>query len=207
MELQFGLFGLDEPTTITLDLPDADITYQPGWLEPAEADRLLAAVSDTTPWRQDTLRIHGRSVAVPRLNSWHGDAGRTYAYSGIELGVEPWTPALAEISDLVQATVAVTFPGVLANLYRDGNDSVAWHSDDEPELGPAPTIASVSLGATRTFQLRHRVDPNLRHQLELTHGSLLVMRGPTQRRWSHQVPKTARSVAPRVNLTFRTMAN
>lgn len=206
MELQLDLFDLDAEST-TLDLPDADITFLPGWLDTATADRLLAEVSDTTPWRQDTLRIHGRSVAVPRLNSWHGDAGRTYAYSGIALGVEPWTPALAEVRDLVQEAVAVTFPGVLANLYRGGHDSVAWHSDDEPELGPEPTIASVSLGATRRFQLRHRVDPTLRHQLDLTHGSLLVMRGPTQQRWSHQVPKTARSVAPRVNLTFRTMAS
>lgn len=206
MTEQLGLFESGGTAGGRLDLPDADVTYLPGWLDITDADRLLAEIIATTAWRQDVLRIHGREVPVPRLNAWHGDPGRTYAYSGIELGVEPWTPALAEVRDRAQATVEVTFPGVLANLYRDGSDSVAWHSDDEPELGSAPTIASVSLGATRRFQLRHRADPTLRHQLDLVHGSLLVMRGPTQGRWSHQVPKTARPVGQRVNLTFRTMA-
>ncbi len=116
---------------------------------------------------------------------------------------EPWTAPLLEIKAAVEKHTAGAFNSVLLNLYRDGDDSVAWHSDDEPELGPEPLIASVSFGATRKFQLRHQVDAARRVDLELTHGSLLVMRGPTQRCWKHQIPKTARAVDPRVNLTFR----
>ncbi len=155
-------------------------------------------------WRQDRIRIHGRELPVPRLNVWYGDAGRAYSYSGIELEAHPWTPALLEIKRSVECAVAGwSSNSVLVNLYRDGRDSVAWHADDEPELGIEPVIASVSLGATRRFHMRHRERPDARLNVELVHGSLLVMRGPTQHHYTHQVPKTARLTGPRVNLTFR----
>ncbi|HEX8582347.1 MAG TPA: alpha-ketoglutarate-dependent dioxygenase AlkB [Acidimicrobiales bacterium] len=187
---------------VRLDLPDADVVWFPGFFPPAEADRLLAALLATTPWQQEVIRVYGRPRPVPRLTSWHGDPGRRYAYSGIEMDPVPWTPALLEVKERIEAVAGERFNSVLANWYRDGQDSVSWHSDDEPELGPEPTIGSVSFGDTRRFQLRHkRVDAE--HAMDLTHGGFLLMRGPTQRCWRHQVPKTSRPVGQRVNLTFR----
>lgn len=116
---------------------------------------------------------------------------------------EAWTPPHLEIKAAIERETGAVFNSVLLNLYRNGQDGVAWHSDDEPELGPEPVIASVSFGATRRFQLRHKTRKDLKHEFALTHGSLLVMRGPTQQHWDHQVPKTARPVEPRINLTFR----
>jgi alkylated DNA repair dioxygenase AlkB len=185
------------------DLVDADVAYLPGFFAGARADALHDAVARTTRWRQETIEMYGRRVPIPRLSAWHGDEGCSYSYSKIEMSPEPWTEALDEIRGAVAERAGVTFNSVLANLYRDGNDSVAWHADDEPELGPAPVIASVSFGATRTFQLRHRDDPAQRWQVELEHGSLLIMRGPTQRWWRHRVPRTSRPVGARLNLTFR----
>ena len=203
-ERQPRLFALAiEARSVDLGLPDSDIVYRRDLIDPEDGDRLLDELITTSSWRQDTIRMYGREVPVPRLNAWHGDPGRTYAYSGITLDPEPWTPPLLEIKALVEAEAGAAFNSVLVNLYRDGSDGVAWHSDDEPELGPAPTIASVSLGATRRFQLRHREDHSRREAIDLEHGSVLVMGGPTQRCWHHQVPKTTRPVGPRVNLTFR----
>lgn len=186
-----------------IDLPDADVVLHDGFFAPADADRLLAELTATTAWRQETITIYGRPVAVPRLTAWYGDPGASYTYSGLTMAPAPWTPALQEVRAAVEDAAGGHFNGVLANLYRDGSDSVGWHSDDESELGPAPVIASASFGATRTFQLRHKRARDLRHEVALTHGSVLMMRGPTQRHWRHQVPKTARVVGPRVNLTFR----
>lgn len=166
-------------------------------------DELFEELITTIPWRQDHLVMHGTRVAIPRLQSWHGDPGSTYMYSGMRLEPEPWTASLAELRNLVQDYCDAPFNSVLANLYRDGNDALAWHSDDEPELGTEPVIASVSFGATRRFLLRRRIDHADRRVLDLRHGSLLVMRGATQRIWEHRVPRTARAVTQRINLTFR----
>lgn len=182
----------------------AEVTFYPAFL--AEADRLLEALDETVIWQQETIRMYGKLSPIPRLTAWYGDPGRGYSYSGIGMQPEPWTVPLEEIKSLVEEqTPGHRFNSVLLNLYRDGRDSVAWHSDDEPELGDQPTIASVSLGATRRFVLRLREDHSVRHEFELSHGSLLLMRGTTQRLWEHQVPRTARPVGPRVNLTFRTI--
>ena len=187
------------------DVPDADVVFAPEFFGRADSNRLLAALDETTTWRQERVTMYGRTLPIPRLTAWHGDPGTTYTYSEIAMEPEPWTEPLLEIKAAVEQEAGGTFNSVLLNLYRDGNDSVAWHSDDEPELGVEPLIASVSLGATRSFQLRHQVDETQRIEVELTHGSLLVMRGPTQRCWKHQVPKTALDVGPRFNLTFRTI--
>ena len=144
--------------------------------------------------------------ASPRLSAWYGDPSARYAYSGLSLEPIPWFPVLAEIKAEVEAASGAVFNSVLANLYRDGADSMGWHSDDEPELGERPVIASASFGAIRRFRLRHRhrreLDPVA---VPLNHGSLLIMKGDTQSNWKHQIPKTRKVSEPRVNLTFRTI--
>jgi alkylated DNA repair dioxygenase AlkB len=169
---------------------------------PAEADRLLDELRRVTPWRQETATVMGRRVAIPRLTAWHGEAG--YVYSGIRMAPAPWNAPLLELKALAERLAGRPFNSVLLNLYRDGRDSVSWHADNEPGLGREPVIASISLGAVRRFQLRHRHRKE-RLALALPHGSCLIMAGATQHHWLHQLPKTARPVGPRINLTFRLM--
>ena len=188
------------------DLPDADVRYHPDFI--ADQQAVFQQLRGAIDWRQDTLRLYGRDVLIPRLNAWYGDAGTDYSYSGIRLAPLPWTDLLRALKADVESALQTTFNSVLANFYRDGSDSVAWHSDDEAELGTAPLIASLSFGATRRFSLRSKTDkrrPPL--HLDLAGGSLLVMAGPTQHYWHHQVPKTARAVGGRINLTFRRIVN
>ena len=190
----------------SLDLFDADVTLLRGFLPRGDADRLLDEITDTTPWRQEVIKLYGRESPVPRLSAWHGDPGAVYAYSNIAMEPEPWTPPLLELKRLVDREAAVEFNSVLCNLYRSGRDSVGWHSDDEPELGPDPVIASVSLGATRTFQFRHRTNPGQRDQLELSHGGLLAhARVDTTQLEASGPEDRARPVGPRINLTYRTV--
>jgi len=172
--------------------------------ERPSADALAAEL----PLRADTFTMFGRTVPVPRLISWHGDPGCRYRYSSQTYEPAPWTPGLARVRDELAARTGLAFNAVLANYYRDGRDSVGWHSDDERELGPARddiAIASVSLGATRRFEMRHRANGD-RRTFELEDGSLLLMRGATQQHWRHALPKTAAVVGPRLNLTFRIIA-
>lgn len=194
------------PLPERIDLVDGEAKLLRRFFEPAEADRYLAALLEQTCWTQQQIRVRGRPVASPRLSAWHGDPHARYAYSGLSLDPLPWTPPLREIAARVASAAECRFNSVLLNLYRDGNDSMGWHSDDEPELGEQPTIASLSLGETRRFRLRHVTRRDLAPvSIELDHGSLLVMRGDTQRHWRHQVPKTRQVRRPRVNLTFRTI--
>lgn len=189
--------------TVALPLPDAEIIFYPSLLDQLESDRRFTELSQTIDWRQDWITIYGRSLPQPRLTAWYGDPGKAYTYSGITMQPMPWTATLLELKAKVEAVSEVEFNSVLLNLYRDGNDSMGWHSDDEPELGQNPSIGSLSLGGTRRFMLRHRFEKGLKHQLELTSGSFLLMRGTTQHYWQHHVPKTKRPVLPRINLTFR----
>jgi alkylated DNA repair dioxygenase AlkB len=168
----------------------------------ADAWRLFEQLIALTPWRQEVAMLMGRRVPIPRLTAWHGAAG--YVYSGIKMTPAPWNPPLLELKAVAEACARQAFNSVLLNLYRDGRDSVSWHADNEPGLGRDPVIASVSLGATRRFQMKHR-RREARVALDLTAGSCLVMAGATQHHWLHQVPKTSRPVGPRINLTFRTM--
>jgi len=190
-----------------MDMPDAEVVFYPELFPALEADRLLSQLVETTAWRQDSIKIYGKPTPLPRLTAWYGDAGARYVYSGIVNDPLPWTPALAEIKEVVDAVSGVAFNGVLLNRYRTGKDSMGWHSDDEREFGPNPVIASVSFGGTRNFQLRHKRHKEQKASVELTHGSLLVMRGPTQENWQHQIPKTAKPVQERLNLTFRRLVN
>jgi alkylated DNA repair dioxygenase AlkB len=166
------------------------------------ADRSFADLHAATAWRQEIARVMGRAVPLPRLTAWYGEAG--YIYSGIRHEPRPWTPILLDLKAIAEALAGQPFNSVLLNLYRDGRDSVSWHADDEPGLGPEPMIASLSLGAARRFLLRHRRTRE-RVEVVLGHGSCLVMSGAVQHHWQHQVPKTARPVGPRINLTFRRM--
>lgn len=200
---QPGLF--DTPLTG----PDLGIAVHRNHIEETLADTYFRELLATVPWRHDEIVMYGRKMPVPRLSAWHGDHDSHYSYSGIAMHTEPWTPLLVAIRDDVQRLAAdhgaPRFNSVLVNLYRDGNDGVAWHADDEPELGIEPVIASVSLGASRTFQLRRRDDASERRDVELHHGDVVLMYGLTQALWLHQVPKTSRQVGPRINLTFRTI--
>jgi len=184
-------------------LPGAALALDPAWLAPAEADALLATLQAGLPWSVHRVRLFGREHAAPRLSCWIGDPQANYRYSGMRHVPHPWPPALAALRARLAAELAVDFNSVLANLYRDGRDAMGWHADDEAELGPQPTIASVSLGATRRFVLRHRREPQRRLAMELPHGCLLLMYGDTQCNYRHALPRTTRAVAPRINLTFR----
>ena len=184
-----------------------NVELLPGWLTAAKADALFSALADDVPWTRHRLRIFGRELDAPRLSCWIGDPDAAYRYSGTRFEPQPWPAALLPVRDAVSAAAGVDFNSVLANLYRDGRDAMGWHSDDEPELGPQPVIASLSLGATRRFVLKAR-QPDAdgqreRRAIELPHGSLLLMRGDTQARFRHALPRTARPVGPRINLTFR----
>lgn len=186
-----------------LEMPDAEVILYPGFFAASEADALFQALSTNIAWKQETIKLYGKAIDIPRLTAWYGDAGKTYTYSGLTVSPEPWTADLVQIRQRVEAPAEVAFNSVLLNYYRTERDSVSWHSDDEPELGSNPVIASVSFGAARPFQFKHKTDPELRASVELTHGSLLLMRGSTQHCWKHQIPKSSRSHGPRINLTFR----
>lgn len=180
-----------------------DVVLLRDWLDPDAASVLFDALHATLPWRVHQVRMFGRAVDAPRLSCWIGDPGAAYRYSGVRHEPHPWPDALRPLRERLSGETGAAFNSVLANLYRDGRDCMGWHSDDEPELGEQPLIASLSLGATRRFLLAHRRDRSRRLAVELAHGSLLLMRGDTQARWRHALPRTARPVASRINLTFR----
>jgi alkylated DNA repair dioxygenase AlkB len=169
----------------------------------ADSARLFEALMRDVHWQQHQLKIFGRQVAAPRLSAWHADPGCRYRYSGLSLEPLPFSAAMSEIRRRAEELAGQAFNSVLLNLYRDGADSMGWHSDDERELGPAPLIASVSLGATRRFVLRRRDARGESLGIELHDGSLLLMLPPLQRFWQHALPKTRRLGKARINLTWR----
>jgi alkylated DNA repair dioxygenase AlkB len=160
----------------------------------------MARLVAETDWRSESITLWGKQFLQPRLTAWHGDA--SYTYSGLTMAARPFTPLLAEIRQAVEAASGRRFNSVLLNYYRNERDSMGMHSDDEPELGPEPAIASVSFGATRTFILRHKRSKRS-VKLDLTDGSMLLMAGATQANWSHGINKATRPLGPRLNLTFR----
>lgn len=168
-----------------------------------EADHYFTTLHEQLQWTQEKIAMYGKTHNVPRLSAWYGDNNIPYTYSNITAYGLPWTPALAEIKTRVEQLAAAQFNSVLANLYRDGGDGVSWHADDERELGSQPVIASVSFGFEREFQFKHKRNKNQRAKLLLPHGSVLVMRGDTQRNWLHQIAKSKRAMEARINLTFR----
>jgi alkylated DNA repair dioxygenase AlkB len=193
---------LKQPDIEPIALPDADLLFfQPVELGSPYA-KLLQTLIDKTDWRQEKITVYGKSYLQPRLSAWHGDL--SYSYSGIRLEPVPWTPILLDLKARVEALCEHEFNSVLLNYYRDQNDSMGMHSDDERELGPQPAIASLSLGDERTFLLKHKTRKDLKTvKLALPTGSLLLMRGDTQQNWRHGINKERNPCGPRINLTFR----
>jgi alkylated DNA repair dioxygenase AlkB len=177
------------------------------FLPATERAEMFQALLSETPWRETDLQMYGRRVKMPRLTCWYGEPNAIYTYSGIRNVPLPWTPRLEALRNCVQRVTGAIFNSVLLNLYRSGSDYMSWHSDDEKELGPAPVIASVSLGAPRRFDFRWRNEleraAHPTRRIELTDGSLLLMSGDTQRTWQHGIPKAPGVSQARVNLTFR----
>lgn len=181
---------------------DGSAVYYPDAFDQHEASRLLKQLDAEIPWEQRQVRNFNKLIDQPRLVAWFGSGDAAYTYSGLTLDPHPWTPAVDECRRRCEALAGVSFNSGLANLYRSGQDTVSWHSDDEPELGPEPIIASVSFGAARRFDLRHRSGaPTIK--TELLSGSIVIMSGQCQAKWKHQVARTKRVDAPRINLTFR----
>jgi alkylated DNA repair dioxygenase AlkB len=185
-----------------LEMPDADVIFYRTFFTEAQSNALYEELYSNTSWKQEKIKLYGKLIELPRLTAWYGDEGKSYMYSGITVTANPWIPVLREIKKEIEAVSGVIFNSVLLNLYRGERDSVAWHSDDEPELGRDPIIGSVSFGATRSFQFKHK-DKTLRRKIDLSHGSYLLMSGPTQHFWLHQVPKETEPRGERINLTFR----
>lgn len=191
--------------------PDAGVSdyldYHPDFLDAAEATALRDRLWRELAWSQRAITLFGRKVLQPRLVAWYGDPAAVYTYSGLTLKPLPWPPALADLRQRIEAFTGFAFNAVLANAYRDGRDSMGWHADDEKELGPSPVIASLSVGEARTFRFRARRDARggrrPTHALTLEHGSLLIMRPGCQERFQHALPRTARPLGLRINLTWR----
>lgn len=186
-----------------LHLRDAEVSWHRHWLAAADADALQRILREQVPWEVHRIRMFGRQVDSPRLSCWMGDPAAHYRYSGTDFVPAPWHPALLPLRERLAASCATPFNSVLLNRYRDGDDGMGWHSDNEPELGPAPLIASLSLGAERRFTLRRRDDHARKAEVTLGHGDLLLMGGATQRHYQHALPKSTRPLAERINLTFR----
>ena len=186
-----------------INIPDGDLTFSRTWRESESVD-WMERLRKEIEWEQHRIKIFGQWVDCPRLSAWYGDPGAMYSYSSLILTPKAWTPTLLEVRNQLAETIERPFNSVLLNLYRNGNDSMCWHSDDEWELGLNPVIASISLGDSRMMKFRHRSDPEVsKYALELSTGSLLVMAGTTQKFWQHEIPKTKKSVGERLNLTFR----
>lgn len=188
---------------IPIFLPNAELVFEPHFLPEKEAFLLQKELIETVAWRQDTIQVFGKQYLTPRLTAFYGDSGVRYSYSNIRLEALEWLPALRSVKEKIEQFAQHSFNCVLLNYYRNGQDSMGWHADDEPELGQNPVIASLSLGMTRKFMLKHKKDKALKYNILLNHGSLLIMQGSTQHHWLHQIPKTKSLAEPRLNLTFR----
>lgn len=182
---------------------DGETFFFPAFFSIKESDHYFEMLSGEIDWKQEPIVIFGKQVMQPRLTAWYGDEGKQYSYSGITMQPKRWTKILLEIKEKIESTTSCKFNSALLNLYRDGKDSMGWHRDDEKELGINPVIASVSFGATRKFQLKHCSEKTLKLNVELTHGSLLLMQGCTQHYWQHAIPKTSVPQEARINITFR----
>ncbi|UPQ78649.1 alpha-ketoglutarate-dependent dioxygenase AlkB [Flavobacterium azooxidireducens] len=188
---------------IVFNLPDAEIEYYPGFFSFEKANELLLKLKNEVPWQQDSITIYGKTHLQPRLTALFGNDGKNYSYSNIVMHPHKWNPLLMFIKNEIEEITQENFTTVLLNLYRDGKDSNGWHADNEKELGRNPVIASLSFGAERSFHLQHNSIKDANLKITLEHGSLLLMKGTTQHFWKHQIPKTAKPITERINLTFR----
>ena len=194
-----SLFPIDK---IDFDLQDAEIQYYPNFFDTTTANDLFLKLQKEIIWQQDDIMVYGKTYAQPRLTALYGNQGKPYGYSNIVMQPHNWSPLLIYIKNEIETICEENFTTVLLNNYRNGKDSNGWHADNEKELGRNPIIASVSFGAERVFQLKHN-SLDLKQNIILHHGSLLIMQGTTQHFWKHQIPKTAKPISERINLTFR----
>ncbi|MFN3196019.1 MAG: alpha-ketoglutarate-dependent dioxygenase AlkB family protein [Chlorobiota bacterium] len=182
---------------------DEDLIYIESAIDSDYSYQLMDQLKKSIDWTQDEIFMFGRKVKIPRLSSWYGDPNANYSYSGLQLTPNKWTEELIEIKTIAENQSKQIYNSVLLNFYRDGNDSMGWHSDDEKELGVNPAIASVSLGGERRFLIRERKDHKNKREITLKNGSLLIMKSGFQSRYQHSIPKTRKKVGERINLTFR----
>jgi alkylated DNA repair dioxygenase AlkB len=178
------------------DLPQYLLEYQPGLISAMESDRLLQHFVENTPWQQTRQKLWDKEYLTPRLTCWYGDTDRI-------TGTLPWTTELQAIREIVEPLAGIKFNSVLLNYYRDGNDSVAWHSDKESIMGTQPVIASVSFGQVRSFDIRRKNEHAEQYSVKLEHGSFLLMKRGLQEKWEHRIAKSTKVMKPRINLTFR----
>jgi alkylated DNA repair dioxygenase AlkB len=190
---QLALFA---PAGQTKGLPKHLLAYTPSIINGEESDSLLRHFINHTPWKQTTQKLWDKEYLTPRLTCWYGETEKIP-------GTLPWTPELQAIRELAEPLAGIRFNSVLLNYYRDGNDSVAWHSDKESIMGSQPVIASVSFGQVRSFDIRSKSDHNEKYSVRLEHGSFLVMKSGLQENWEHRIAKSAKPMKPRINLTFR----
>jgi len=180
-----------------------ELYYIENFISRSKSDDYFNQLFTEIRWKQEPIKIFGKEIMQPRLTAWYGDVEKSYTYSGITMTANHWIHPLLEIKSLADNISGEESTSVLMNLYRDGNDALGWHRDNEKMLGPAPVIASVSLGAVRTFQLRNYRDKKNLLSLDLHPGSLVIMKGDSQKEWEHRVPRTSKKVGARINLTFR----
>ena len=185
------------------NLPDAEIEYYPDFIDNQTATEFFEKLKNEIPWQQDNITIFGQTHPQPRLTALFGNDGKTYSYSNIVMHPHKWNPLLMHLKHRIEEICSENFTTVLLNFYREGKDSNGWHADNEKELGRNPIIASLSFGAERVFHLQHNSIKEAKQKINLEHGSLLIMKGITQHFWKHQIPKTAKPIGPRINLTFR----
>jgi alkylated DNA repair dioxygenase AlkB len=184
---------------------DGEASYFSSFFTEIQSERYFLALEKEVPWKQEPIKMFGKEVMQPRLTAWYGDSGKGYSYSGITMQPNPWNSTLIQIKEKIEKSSGVKFNSALLNFYRDENDSMGWHRDNEKELGENPSIGSVSFGATRTINFRHYFDKTLKTSIDLTDGSFFLMQGETQRYWQHSISKKTYPIGPRINLTFRTI--
>jgi alkylated DNA repair dioxygenase AlkB len=183
-------------------ITNGEFIYLPNFFTKTESDFLFKSLSEKVFWKQESMNMYGKKVDFPRLTAWYGDNDKPYSFSGITLSPTPWNEEILFIKNKIEPESKVVFNSVLLNRYRSGSDSISWHTDAEKELGKNPIIASANFGETRKFQLRH-IGTKEKLEIELKHGSLLIMQGELQHFWQHQVPKSSKPLKERINLTFR----
>jgi len=184
---------------------DGEVEVYASFFSSEESLLLFENLRSQINWKQENMKFYGKEVKVPRLTAWYGDELMKYKYSGIDMKLNPWTADLLKIKQRIENHTSLNFTSVLLNYYRDGNDSVGWHRDNEKVLRVNPVIASLSFGATRKFKFRHIQDHKLVRSIDLTDGMLILMKGETQHYWEHSIPKSSALSKPRINLTFRTL--
>ena len=200
--MQHELFNNENNNLLPVD---GEVKYIPRFFTAEQSTRYLDQLKTVIQWKQEPVILFGKQIMQPRLTAYCGDPDHPYGYSGIMMETQPWYPFMQEIRERVENFTQHSFNGVLLNYYRDGQDSMGWHRDNEKELGLNPVIASVSFGAERKFQFRHYRQKDKRVSILLHHGSLLVMKGSTNHHWEHQLPKSKQVTSERINLTFRSV--